>query len=162
MARRVFFSFHYKRDGWRVSQVRNSWVTKPDREAAGYIDAASWEQLERQGEEAIKRWINSQLTGTSVTVVLIGAETAQRKWVQYEIIRSRDVDNNGLIGIYVNNILDQYRRRDSKGENPFDKLIDKKTGLPLSKLYSTYDWVNDNGYVNMGTWVERAAKQVGR
>jgi hypothetical protein len=70
MARRVFFSFHYKRDGWRVAQVRNSWVTKPDKEAAGYIDAASWEELERQGDEAIKRWINNQLTGTSVTVVL--------------------------------------------------------------------------------------------
>jgi len=34
MARKVFFSFHYERDIWRASIVRNSWVTKPDREAA--------------------------------------------------------------------------------------------------------------------------------
>lgn len=40
MARRVFFSFHYDRDIVRVSQVRNSWVTR-DREAAGFWDAAS-------------------------------------------------------------------------------------------------------------------------
>jgi len=162
MARRVFFSFHYKRDGWRVAQVRNSWVTKPDKEAAGYIDAASWEELERQGDEAIKRWINNQLTGTSVTVVLIGAQTAQRKWVKYEIIESRDNKKNGLLGICIHNIRDQNNYRDSKGENPFDKLYDKETGKPLSALYNTYDWVNDDGYNNMGIWVEKAASQIGR
>lgn len=43
MARRVFFSFHYERDAWRAAQVRNSWVTKPDREAAGFWDAVAWE-----------------------------------------------------------------------------------------------------------------------
>ena len=34
-ARRVFFSFHYQRDIWRVNQVRNHWVAKDDRQAAG-------------------------------------------------------------------------------------------------------------------------------
>ena len=62
--------------------VRNSWVTKPDREAAGFIDAADFEEIKKQGDEAIKRWINSQLDGTSVTVVLIGAETYSRRWVR--------------------------------------------------------------------------------
>jgi len=50
--------------------VRNSWVTKPDREAAGFIDAADFEEIKKQGDEAIKRWINSQLDGISVTVVI--------------------------------------------------------------------------------------------
>ncbi|HEC91575.1 MAG TPA: TIR-like domain-containing protein, partial [Candidatus Atribacteria bacterium] len=83
MARRVFFSFHYERDVWRSNVVRNSWVAKPDREAAGFIDSAEFETLKRQGEEAIKRWINRQLEGTSVTVVLIGSETYKREWVRY-------------------------------------------------------------------------------
>ena len=78
MARRVFFSFHYERDIWLASQVRNSWVTKPDREAAEFWDAASWEEVKKKGEEAIKRWIDKQLEGTSVTVVLIGAEIYAR------------------------------------------------------------------------------------
>lgn len=67
MARRVFFSFHYERDIWRVNQVRHTWVTKGDIEEAGYIDAADFEKVERQGEEAVKRWIDNQLKGTSVT-----------------------------------------------------------------------------------------------
>jgi hypothetical protein len=51
MPRRVFFSFHYERDLWRAGQVRNSWVTKPDREAAGFWDAAAWEEVKKKGEE---------------------------------------------------------------------------------------------------------------
>jgi MTH538 TIR-like domain (DUF1863) len=47
MARRVFFSFHYERDIWRASIVRNSWVTKPDRQAAGFFDASIWEEAKK-------------------------------------------------------------------------------------------------------------------
>ena len=49
MARKTFFSFHYKNDVWRANQVRNSWVTKDDKEAAGFTDAADFEKIEREG-----------------------------------------------------------------------------------------------------------------
>ena len=70
MARRVFFSFKYK-DVSRAMVVRNSWVVQ-GREAVGFVDAAAFENLKRQGDAAIKRWIDGQLNGTSVTVVLVG------------------------------------------------------------------------------------------
>ena len=54
MARRVYFAFYYERDVWRSGQVRNSWVTKPDREAAGFWDAAAWEEVKKKGKEAVK------------------------------------------------------------------------------------------------------------
>jgi len=145
MARRVFFSFHYERDIWRASQIRNSWVTKPDRESAGFWDAADWEEVKKKGEEAIRRWINNQLEGTSVTVVLIGAETSERKYVQYEI-NQRWNKGNGLIEIYIHNLKDQNGKTDIKGKDPFVKL--GYEGI------RTYDWVNDNGYENLGDWVE--------
>ena len=106
MARRVFFSFHYETGIQRASQVRNSWVTKPDREAAGFWDAAAWEEVTKKGEEAIERWIDKQLEGTSVTVILIGAETLERKYVQYEINQSWNKGNR-LIGTYVLNLKEQ-------------------------------------------------------
>ncbi len=163
MARRVFFSFHYERDIWRANQVRNSWVTKPNREAAGFWDAASWEQVKKKGEEAIQRWIDKQLEGTSVTAVLIGAETNTRKYVDYEIQRSRK-KGNGLLGIYIHNINDSKGNKDLKGKNPFDywyiTVNDKKRYF--SSIYSTYDWVNDNGYNNLGDWVEKAATNAGK
>ena len=58
MARRVFFSFHYERDIWRANQVRNSWVTQPDRESAGFFDASLWEEAKRKGDAAIKKMID--------------------------------------------------------------------------------------------------------
>ena len=85
MVRRIFPSFHYERDHWRANKVRNSWVTQEDREAAGFIDAAEWEEVKEDGDDAIRKWINDHMNNTSVTTVLIGEETYDRKWVNYEI-----------------------------------------------------------------------------
>ncbi len=97
MARRVFFSFHYERDIWRSSIVRNSWLTHPDREAAGFWDASLWEETKLRGDAAIQRLIDAGLEYTSVTAVLIGSETADRRWVQYELRKSYE-RGNGLLG----------------------------------------------------------------
>jgi hypothetical protein len=148
MARRTFFSFHHGRDIWRVSQVRNSWVTQ-DREAAGFWDAAEWEKVKNQSKEAILKWIDKQLEGTSVTVVLIGAETASRPYVKYEIEQSI-ARGNGLLGIYIHNMKDSDSKTDTKGNNP----------LPTS--YPVYDWVTDDGRKNLADWIEKAAKKAGR
>lgn len=150
IGRRVFFSFHYERDIWRANQVRNSWVTKPDREAAGFWDAAEWEEVKKRGDEAIKHWLNKQLNSTSVTVVLIGNKTSERKFVQYEIKQSLN-RSNGLIGIYIHNLKDQNGKTDIKGSDPFVKL-----GY---KSIKTYDWVYDKGYENLGDWIEAAYKR---
>jgi len=196
MARKVFFSFHYERDVWRANVVRNSWVTKPDREDAGFIDASEFEKLKKQGDSAVKRWIDSQLEGTSVTAVLIGYETYSRRWVRYEIIKSFD-KGNGLLGIYIHKIKDKDGKTDFKGENPFEyvgvylgkdgkaEYVEFKDGrwirfddypdcsLKFDEKYWTgyiyilnnvliYDWVDDDGYNNIGDWVEKSAKQAGR
>ena len=162
MARRVFFSFYYERDIWRANQIRNSWVTKPDRETAGFWDAASWESVKKQGNDAIRRWINSQLEGTSVTVVLIGAETSNREWVRYEILKSYE-RGNGMLGIYTHKIKDREGKTDTKGENHFGEIF-KKNGKSVYfwQLYSTYDWIDDNGYDKLGDWIEKAAKESGK
>lgn len=162
MARRTFFAFHYERDVWRAGQVRNSWVTK-DRESAGFWDAAAWEEVKNKGNDAIEKWIDDQLKGTSVTVVLIGAETSERPYVGYEIKQSH-VKGNGLLGIYIHNMKDVNGATGPKGKNPFDGWQVEKDGKKVlfSSLYPTYDWVIDGGRNNMGDWIEAAAKKAGR
>lgn len=150
MARRVFFSFHYERDSVRAGVVRNHDLTKKNFSDAGYIDAAAWEEVKRSGDEAIKRWINQQLQGTTVTVVLIGAETASREWVKYEIRKSRE-NGNGIFGIRIHNIPDFQKKTDIPGKDPFEELGWK--GVQV------YDWVLNEGYKNFSTWVENAANQ---
>lgn len=163
MARRVFFSFHYERDVWRASQVRNSWVTQDNRQAAGFWDAASWEEVKKKGEDAIKRWIGTQLEGTSVTAVLVGAETNSRKYVDYEIEESRR-RGNGLLAIHIYKLKDRDGKTDTKGENPFNSWYTTINGQRryFSELYSTYDWVDNDGYENIGEWLEEAALDAGR
>lgn len=163
MARPVFFSFHFERDVWRAEQIRNSLVTKTDRESAGFWDAADWEEVKRKGDESIKKWIDKQLDGTSVTAVLIGAETSKREYVRYEISQSHK-RGSGLLGIYINKVKDSSGKTDVKGNNPFDYWYITKNGQRryLSEIYKTYDWVDDDGYNNLSMWVETAAKAAGR
>ncbi|KJU85604.1 TIR-like domain protein [Candidatus Magnetobacterium bavaricum] len=161
--RYVFFSFDYDRDIWRVSVVRNHWVTKGNSEIAGYVDKAEWEAVKKNTSDVIKKWIDKQLEDTSVTVVLIGAKTSYSQYVQYEIEKSME-RGNGFLGIYINNIKNSDGETDSKGSNPLDNFKENRGGKQtlLSKIYPPYDWVNDNGYDNFPKWVEAAAKKVGR
>ena len=146
MARRVFFSFKYE-DVSRAMVVRNSWVTQ-GKEAAGFVDAADFEKLKKQGDAAIQRWIDAQLNGTSVTVVLVGHETCGSRWVKYEIDKSKAL-GHGLLGIDVSKIKNlQGQTSERCGEIP--------TGYPF------HYWYKDNGYNNMGTWIEAAAKVAGK
>lgn len=164
MARKVFFSFHYERDAVRAGQVRNSNVVKDKSvETSDFIDAGKWEEVKRGGDEAIKRWIGNQLNGTSVTVVLIGAKTSERKWVKYEIDESLK-KGNGLLGIYIHKCPLFDGSTDTKGKNPFDNLYFDRNGIKkyLSEIYKTYDWIDDNGRENLGDWIERAAGKASR
>ncbi len=81
-----------------MNVVRNSNVVEGF-ESAGFLDSSLWEEAQKKGDEAIKRLINDGLKGTSVTVVLIGAKTSEREYVEYEIERSWE-RGNGLIGVY--------------------------------------------------------------
>jgi len=154
VSRKIFFSFHYECDSWRAGQVRNSNVVASEDEY-GFIDGADWESIKKKGTAAIERWIDDQLKNTSVTVVLIGAETASREWVQHEILKSWN-RGNGLVGVRIHNIKDQDQKTDVAGRNPFDdfKLPD---GTLLSSVCRTYDWVTDNGRKNLGAWADDAA-----
>lgn len=146
MARKVFFSFKYK-DVSRAMIVRNSWVAQGT-QAAGFIDAADFEKVKRQGDGAIQRWIDAQLNGTSVTVVLVAQNTCISRWVKYEIDKSIAV-GNGLLGIDISKIKDlQGNTTDRCGELP--------------KGYTFYRWNSDEGYKNVGNWIEKAAKAAGR
>ncbi len=145
--RRVYFGFKYKDDVSRAMVVRNSWVAQ-GRVAAGFIDAADFEKIKKQGDRAIQNWIDTQLDGTSVTVILVGANTCTSRWVKYEIAKSIE-DGKGLLGIDVSKIRD----------------LNKKTSVRCGKIpkgYKFYYWNNNKGYENIGGWIEKAAKDAGR
>jgi hypothetical protein len=147
MARRAFFSFHYQRDLWRANVVRNSGIVEGV-SAAGFHDASLWEETRKRGDNAIKKLIDIGLDGTSVTIVLIGAETASRTYVSYEIEQSV-ARHNGILGIRINSIKDRHGNTDSAGPVPAALA---KIGAPV------HNWE----YGRLGEWIEQACKPANR
>ena len=160
--RHVFFSFDWD-DVWRVNQARFSWVPKGGYTEAGFVDEAEIETLKRSTDPAIRRWIDDQLYGTSVTCVMIGSHTACSKWVKYEIEQSIE-KQNGLIGIYIHNMKDRYGLTSNAGKDPFGEppFNFRPASYLVYPCCSYYDWTKDNGHWNLGDWIERAAQQAGR
>jgi hypothetical protein len=147
MARKVFFSFHYQPDLWRANVVRNVGVIEGV-SAAGFHDTSLWEEARKNGDDSVKGLIDKGLDGTSVTVVLIGAVTSNRKYVSYEIEKSL-LRGNRILGIWINNIKDKDGSIDPPGTIP-EELIRIKAPVYVYE------------YGKLGEWVERAFKAASR
>lgn len=156
MARSVFFSFHYENDVDRAFVVRNSWVTQ-SKQAAGFVDKAEFEEIKKKGKTAVERWIDDQLIGTSVTVVLVGSETLDRPFVQYEIKKSIE-RGNAILGIQIGGIKN-LNSQTSVSQDQY-KVID--TIKLWEVFHGFYNYVNHHGYSNLGTWIENAAQAAGK
>ncbi len=148
MARRVFFSFHYQRDIWRVNQIRNI-PNITGCFAAGFQDASLWEEAKKKGDTVVKKLIDDGLVNTSVTVVCIGEKTAGRKYINYEIQQSI-ARGNGLVGIQINHLKDDDGNTDSVGNIPANI---KSNG------YEVYKYVDHEKLANR---IEEAAKAAGK
>jgi antiphage defense system Thoeris ThsB-like protein len=200
VARRTFFSFHYTPDVTRAWVVRNAWVTKVaegQRQDAGFFDSSVFESKQRDDDEVLKRFLVEGLKNTSVTCVLVGAQTTLRRWVRYEIFRSF-IRGNGLLAVRIHSIANLNKRTSTAGSNPFynlafsldgDRLrfkeymtsgwkrardvgpmalddvaydLEGRTNHRLSTLFPIYDWEDDDGFDNIGDWVEAAADHAAR
>jgi hypothetical protein len=131
MTRNVFLSYYYKPDHWRASQVRNIEVI----EGNSPVSDNEWQSITKRGDQAIKNWIEAQLSVSSCTIVLAGSDTANRKWINYEIMESWKL-GKGVAGICIHNLLDKSGSRSPKGINPFSYLMmDDKRLSTVVKLY---------------------------
>ena len=160
MARQCFYSFHYQPDSQRASQVRQIGAIVGNRPAKDN----DWEAITRGGETAIKKWISDQMFGKTCTIVLVGSDTANRKWINYEIVKSWD-EGMGVVGIYINGLKNLDGETSTKGENPFDYITHGPTKSKLSSIVKCYNptgadskdryaWITEH----LGNAVEEAIK----
>ncbi|RIK93911.1 MAG: hypothetical protein DCC73_04830 [Proteobacteria bacterium] len=152
--RRVYFSFHYQNDIWRVNQVRNSWryQQENDREAEGFFDGSIWESSRRTGPDSLKTLIREGMKNTSVTCILVGAETYGRRWVRYEVARSI-IKGNGLLVVKIHRLKNQTGYESNPGPNPLDHMgiyqIDDGRLLLAEK--NNGKWVRYDDYIQAVT-----------
>lgn len=133
MARRVYFAFDYL-DVFAVNQIRRSGQFTSVA-VAGFHDASQWEKLRQKNDDVIRRAIDTALMNTSVTVACIGARTASRPWVKYELAASL-ARGNGLLGVFL----------PGTGGHPIPKVL-------VDSGASVYRW-NPQRFA---AWVEAAA-----
>ena len=116
-----------------------------------------WEEVKSGGDAAIRKWIADQMRYRSCTLVLVGADTARRYWIDHEIRKTWE-GGMGLAGIHIHGLRNQDGRISSKGPNPFAHFtVADSDGhrRPLSsvvKCYNPpgtnsrqrYNWIRDN------------------
>jgi hypothetical protein len=144
MSKKIFFSFHHKGDKQRIKTVRSTKAVA-DYKMNPLFDRSKWESIKRQGDHAIRDWIDGELRDASVTVVLIGEETGNKKWVNYEIQKSKEL-GKGVIGVDISKMKDKKGYITEMGPNPLP------SGCPV------YSWTEDDGEKHLGEWIEKAAK----
>jgi hypothetical protein len=159
--RQIFYSFHYANDVFRVQLIRNIGALEDNKP----ISPNDWETVKKGGTKAIEQWIESTMKYRSCIVVLVGNETANRPWVDYEIRKAWN-DGKGVLGIYIDDLRDPRFSNTPplygaciRGANPFDK-ISLTNGKMLSdfvKCYAppstdTYNYIAEN----LENWIEEA------
>lgn len=132
--RQVFFSFEYNKDAWRASQVRN--MGKVDNSST--FSDNDWEEVKEKTDAKIREWIDNQMAKRSCLVVLIGATTSGRKWINYEIEKAYEL-NKGIVGIYIHGLKDKNGNQTTKGSNPFYNILIGKNKEHLSKYVECYE-----------------------
>ena len=153
--RRVFYSFHYQRDVFRVELVRNMGVLEDD----AVTLPNPWEEVRRKEHDDIKQWIDNTMIKCSCIVVLIGYETASRYWVQYEIENGWN-KNKGILGIYIDKLPSIDGSHDPEGSNPIsqfqlkDSMRTKLSSIVPVKKHNDYKSIRNN----LANWVEEAIK----
>lgn len=149
MARQVFYSYHFKPDSWRVAMVRNIGSIEGNRP----VTDNDWGNVILGGDTAIDNWIEEQMKYRSCTVVLIGNQTARRKWINHEIVKSWN-KGMGVVGIDIHGLLNQHGYTADQGYNPFDYITHEPTGKPLSSIVNRYNPSGANSKERYA-WIER-------
>lgn len=166
MPRRVFFSFDFD-DVWRVNQIRNIGAISDEDKPCTPNEI---EEVRKQSDEAIKRWIHEQMHGRSCVAVLIGPHTRHSKWVLYEIEYGWN-QGKGVFGIYIHNLKDKAGNTTTQGPNPFSAFelvvpggssLQTPTRYPFEQVVSTYNPnqlspVSDIAN-NLEHWIEEAIR----
>lgn len=156
MTKKCFLSFHYEPDNWRVSQIKQIGAI----EEQPILESNKWEEIKKKGDTAIENWIADNMKGKECLVVLVGKETAGRRWVKHEIKKAWK-DGLGVLAIHIHNLKDASGEKTTKGSNPFTGLtVDgvAVSGKVYDPPYSTSKNVYDHISSNIETWVSDAIK----
>lgn len=145
-------------DNWKVQQILGTQRFLQRFQGQKIFSANEWEDKKREGNASIKRWIDENMNKRSCCIVLIGEETANRHWVNYEIQQAWNL-GKGIFGIYIHNLKDRWGQHGIKGKNPFSDIM-LRNGRNLSSYVRVYE-PRDLSEIsnNIELWIDRAISE---
>lgn len=102
------------------------------------LPAQDWEQVKRRGDKAVEEWIDNQMNHKQAVIVMIGAETASRKFVRYEIQRAWHI-KKPLLGVRIHGLKNSAGSPDHPGENPFAQFGFSDSNRTYAYYVPVYD-----------------------
>lgn len=130
MAHKVFVSYHHSNDQAKAKHLRDTYGSDNTLIDRSLVDAYD----DKTNDEILALIRNNHLKTSTVTIVLIGSETANRKWVDWEIYASLrpygDRTRNGLLGIYL----------PTAGETPARLLDNINSGYAVTMKWENISW----------------------
>lgn len=130
MPHKVFVSYHHENDQSKASHLRSSYGNDNT-----LIDRSLGDAYDHKTDNEILTLIrNCHLKDSTVTIVLIGSETANRKWVDWEIYSSLrsygERTINGLLAIYL----------PTAGQTPARLQDNLNSGYAVSMKWENISW----------------------
>jgi hypothetical protein len=151
--RQIFYSFHYSNDVMRVALLRNIGALEDNKP----VSENDWEEVKKNNNAGIEKWIEENMKYRSCVVVMVGEETSNRKWVKHEIKKAWE-DKKGVLGIYIHNVKCPRNGKSKQGSNPFDNFT--IAGIKMSQIVKCHNPSSLDAYGdiknNIENWVEEA------
>lgn len=158
MAKKIFYSFHFDPDHFRVQQIRNIGAI----EGNPPVSVNKWEEVKAAGKAAIEKWIKDNMKGRSCVVVLVGANTADRRWINYEISHGWN-EGKGVLAVRIHKLKNAIGQAAAFGNNPLDYVTFKNSGKKLSSVAKIVNPSGSNSkevYAtirdNIANWIDEA------
>lgn len=138
----IFYSFHYSHDYDRIRRVLDAYHIQGGYSCTPFISDEEIERMKQEGLDSIHRWIETEIAKADAVVVLIGEHSFGRYFIEYEIQTAYAL-NKPLMGVFINEIPDKNGR------------VGLRSKTPLVKNEITYDWILDNGALNIHGWINK-------
>ncbi len=134
--RACFLSFHHKGDSWRAAAVRSIGAINCNEPARDN----DWNAIVSGAEpdRKIKRWVEEQMRSRACAVVLIGANTANRKWINHEITLAWE-SGLGVVGLKIHGLKNSDGETSPEGKNPFDCFDGDTAGRRIQSMVKCYN-----------------------
>lgn len=104
------------------------------------------------------------MIGRTCTVVLVGAQTAGRKWITHEVVESWNA-KMGVVAVHIDMLKDMSGAQTIRGANPLNFVKLKNGTVPLSSVARCYvppysDSTQAYAYIKnqLAGWIEEAIR----